>query len=72
MNKFYVKYASSLQEEIICSLPSVEAFCNQHFGSTWEVAKENGATVTMRDMDAPVAEVAEPVAEVAEVAAPAK
>ena len=62
MYKFLIKYASGLQEEVKCGLESVELFCNQHFGSTWGEAYENGATVDM--VPAVAAEpVAEPVAE---------
>ena len=57
-NRFLIKYASGLQEEIRCDLTDVELFCNQHFGSTWGEAYENGATVDMRvAVDIPVGDV---------------
>ena len=62
-NRFLVKYASGLQEEIKCGLESVELFCNQHFGSVWDDAVALGASVEMLDAVAPVAVIAEPVAE---------
>lgn len=68
MNKFLIKYTSGLQEEIKCGLESVELFCNQHFGSTWGEAYENGATVDMVALD--VEHVADVVAEIAPLVAP--
>lgn len=47
MNNFLITYASGLKSEIRSDLESVEAFCNQHFGSTWGEASANGAAVEM-------------------------
>ena len=65
-NRFLIKYTSGLQEEIRCGLENVELFCNQHFGSTWGEAYENGATVDMRPaIDEPVGD--EPIIGTVEV-----
>jgi hypothetical protein len=46
-NSFFVTYADGATTTINSTCESVEAFCNEHFGSSWDVAKEHGATVTM-------------------------
>jgi len=43
--KFKVTYPSGLTEEVSSDCESVEAYCAQHFGSTWETALEHGASV---------------------------
>jgi hypothetical protein len=46
--RFKVTYATGLIEEVEQSdCDNVEMFCNTHFGSTWEMAHENGAEVEM-------------------------
>lgn len=55
-NTFKVTYASGVQTEVSSTCGSVEAFCNEHFGSTWDAAKENGASVVMNGEGAPAAE----------------
>jgi hypothetical protein len=56
-NSFFVKYGDGTSTTMTSSCESVEAFCNEHFGSSWDIAKEHGATVTM-NADAPTAEAA--------------
>ena len=68
MNNFLVTYASGLKAEIRSGLESVELFCNEHFGSTWGVAKENGAVIDMVSADDAVAvEIVEVQVEVVDV-----
>lgn len=52
MKTFFVKYANGGRQIVHASdCASVEAFCNMHFGSAWDKAKENGASVQMTDFD---------------------
>ena len=67
MNNFLVTYASGLKAEISSGLESVELFCNEHFGSTWGVAKENGATVDMVEAGDLVETEAMPVSEIVQI-----
>jgi hypothetical protein len=46
-NHFKVSYASGVQTDYHSTCATVEAFCNEHFGSTWPEASANGATVEM-------------------------
>lgn len=73
-NKFLVRYASGLEQTVHSMCESVEAFCNEHFGSGWGDAKANGASVTMNgdaiEASAPVDAPADPApVEVAEAPA---
>lgn len=48
--KFHVTYPNGKKAEVEASdCESVEAFCNSHFGSSWEEAKEHGAKVVIAD-----------------------
>lgn len=52
MKTFFVKYASGVRQIVHSSdCVTVEAFCNMHFGSAWDKAKESGASVQMTDFD---------------------
>lgn len=46
-NTFVVTYASGESSTMQSTCDSVEAFCNEHFGSTWVDAQAAGATVVM-------------------------
>lgn len=45
--KFHVVYHNGTEEDIVTDDTTVEAFQNSHFGSTWEYAEANGASVTV-------------------------
>ncbi len=53
MKTFKVTYPNGKTAEINSDDASVEAFCNSHFGSSWEVAQEHGATVEMEEFTPP-------------------
>ena len=50
-NTFVVTYASGESSTMQSTCGSVEAFCNEHFGSTWSDAQAAGATVVMSNAD---------------------
>ena len=45
--KFHVVYHNGTEAEHVTDDATVEAFQNSHFGSTWEYAEANGASVTV-------------------------
>lgn len=47
--KFHVVYHNGTEAEHVTDDATVEAFQNSHFGSTWEYAEVNGASVTIVD-----------------------
>jgi hypothetical protein len=54
MTKFLVTYPNQQTAEIESSdCDTVEAFCNSHFGSSWDEAKEHGAKVEIAGAEAP-------------------
>lgn len=46
-NDFVVTYSTGAVATYQSTCASVEAFANEHFGSTWADAQENGATIAM-------------------------
>ncbi len=44
-NIYRVTYGTGLVQTYETDDATAEAFCNSHFGSAWEAAQENGATV---------------------------
>jgi hypothetical protein len=71
-NTFKVTYAGGDTTEYTSTCHSVEAFCNEHFGSAWETAKEHGATVVMNGEAAVETEAQDSAPAEAKVAAPKK
>lgn len=49
MKTVFIKYHTGAETIFHTMLDSVELFCNEHFGSTWPVARENGTIVHMED-----------------------
>lgn len=58
LKTFFVQYSNGSRQIIHCGLESVEQFCNQHFGSAWDDARDMGAHVNMteHDMEATLAD----------------
>lgn len=50
MNQFHVKYSNGKEQIHTTDDTTVELFCNSHFGSAWETAKEHGASVVMTEV----------------------
>ena len=53
MKTFKVTYPNGKTDEINSDDATVEALCNSHFGSSWEVAQEHGASVEMEEFTPP-------------------
>lgn len=49
MKTVFVKYHNGKESIFHTLLDTVEMFCNEHFGSTWPVAREKGAIVHLED-----------------------
>ena len=47
--KAKITYASGLITEVQTEHTTIEAFVNEHFGSTWEEAQANGASVELTE-----------------------
>lgn len=54
LNTFRVTYATGLVSTWNSTCASIEDFCNDHFGSAWNDAEANGASVVMNPVDSEV------------------
>lgn len=51
VNVFHVTYATGKKVVINSTAATLDEFCGQHFGSTWEAAAAHGATVVLEGAD---------------------